>query len=230
MELFSPEHIDKIKIQVCREPVYHLIIDGLFGKENTDKIIQESLDLKRLFKPAVITEKHEVDEEYRKNETCFLENVYTNDRELSDILMCREAMIKSQWFKEMMASAPFPLNQFTYTTKGDTQLSRYNEPNSHYNWHLDGFDHRDRVATISYYVCSEPKKFEGGNLQITNGLISKGKIVNTVDEKPLVKEIEVKNDRAVIFYSQTPHCVTPIKESVPVEDARLSIQMWFGFQ
>jgi len=92
-----------------------------------------------------------------------------------------------------------------------------------YGWHTDNAGDKvllkRRVITLVYYFNTEPQKFTGGELIIAHPTIATQKI------------IEPKHNRAVIFLSQTLHCVNTVKlESDEFKDGRFAINYWIGFE
>ena len=75
-----------------------------------------------------------------------------------------------------------------------------------------------------YYVHRSPKKFNGGQLWLSDGLIFQGTLVSPGQ----ILRIEPKNDRLVIIDSRTPHCVRPTLSSSRFEDGRFAANVWIG--
>lgn len=59
------------RIQVRRDPVDHLVIDGLFDAARNRAIFEHVLALRDRFEPAVIGPDRRVDEGYRRNLICY---------------------------------------------------------------------------------------------------------------------------------------------------------------
>jgi PKHD-type hydroxylase len=97
---------------------------------------------------------------------------------------------------------------FRYSLTGleNTQFTKYVEENqSFYNWHKDeeptGFKHGPTRKLSGVLFLSDPKDYEGGELQICNGPED-------------IITIEPKKGRMVFFPSFTIHKVNPVTKGV----------------
>lgn len=89
-------------------------------------------------------------------------------------------------------------------------LSSY-QNGQHYGYHQD--INEPSNLTIVLFLCKEPKKFSGGSF-----------IINRGGHK---KTIRCKNNRLLIFPSNTFHKVTPVRmNSKRFDHGRFSIQIW----
>lgn len=152
----------------------------------------------------------------------------------------------------IMDQTPFPFSKFRMFDIWETQVSRYggepeteDEKGQFYTWHIDrvsGHSLADaRVVSMVYYVHSEPRRFEGGNIALSNGVVYDDKLVTTTatttaennnNNSSSNKELEIdpRNDRLLIFSSRSAHTVRPTKipKNTPFRDARFSINIWSG--
>ena len=132
-------------------------------------------------------------EPLKKNSAIFLDGIYAR-RELSNILTINRKLFSpevTEIFDDMD-------NCFKYVhhTNYDATLISYYEEKDYYKAHTDA-----SILTYLYWCHKEPKKFEGGDL-----------ILSELDEG-----ITYKNNRLVIFPSWRLHEVTPIKMIEEVE-------------
>jgi Rps23 Pro-64 3,4-dihydroxylase Tpa1-like proline 4-hydroxylase len=121
----------------------------------------------------------------------FFESIYL-DRSFSDILTINRKIFSDYYTKKLVSLNPI-FRYFILCNRDTTLLSYYSE-GDYYEEHQDM-----SLITILNYFNEEPKPFEGGNL-----------LFNDFDI-----EIEVKNNRTVIFPGCYSHEVLPITK---VED------------
>jgi hypothetical protein len=169
--------------------------------------------------------------------------------ENSPLLRAIDGIIHSDYMKELMDHTPFPCCKFRVMDTWETQVSRYggglvtddNEfireiegEKQFYTWHSDRITESrgsvttapdNRIVTMIYYVCKEPKHFRGGELFLSNGVIHGGKIVSAGDRR---LTLEPKNDRLVVFNSRTVHSVAPTSSKDVFEEGRFSVNIWLG--
>lgn len=93
-----------------------------------------------------------------------------------------------------------------------------------YNTHIDTFTGKDhktvRVLTAVYYLHSEPKAFQGGDLRLLP--------LRYGAEESNHLDIEPVSDRLVLFPSWAPHRVMPvISDSTDFRDSRFAINCWY---
>jgi Rps23 Pro-64 3,4-dihydroxylase Tpa1-like proline 4-hydroxylase len=124
-----------------------------------------------------------------------LNQFYTdNGRRLSSIMKyvdkCREPEFHN------IVKKLGPLHRLFFQTSMDSTLISYYENNDHYHTHMDY-----AKMTILIWFYKQPKKFEGGNLEL-------------VDTKEI---IEVKHNRLVMFPGFYEHAVLPVKINEKVE-------------
>lgn len=227
-----------MKIQIVEKPVYHIIIDDCFGKEISSKILEEFKIYEPLFQDATIYGSNgtENNPKIRKNKVLYIDTLFNMPntewqlRKLhragkSILLKTIDDFIESKFLRGFMESAPFPLCKLSEVNSWETQVSRYGEDESHYDWHIDRISGMDnRVVSVVYYVNSEPKQYQGGDLLLTNKL----KDGETVNEEDICR-ITPQNDRLVIFNSRSRHAVDKTTSSEKFLEGRFSINIWCGF-
>ncbi len=228
-------------IRVFQKPVFHIVIDNCFGKKINRDIFEHITSLKDQFEIAKIGRNKKVIEKYRTNINCYIDLLYSKNgysvrdgrkdwqdhkkhRARSPLLRAIDTMIEAEWTKDMMDSAPFPLCKFRHANTWSAQISRYGNEGQFYTWHTDNFEDDRRFVTMVYYVHSIPKRFQGGELCLTNGLHSQGKLIGQGE----ITELEPCNDRMLIFNSRTVHCVKPTRSSDKFREGRFSVNIWVG--
>jgi Rps23 Pro-64 3,4-dihydroxylase Tpa1-like proline 4-hydroxylase len=138
---------------------------------------------------------HDLDtgEVLKKNSALFLDGMYAR-REFSNILtLNRKLFLPEVSFNFQSMDNCF---KYIHLTNGDSTLISYYEEKDFYKAHTD-----TSLLTYLYWCHKEPKKFEGGDL-----------ILSELDEG-----ITYKNNRLVVFPSWRLHEVTPIKMIEEVE-------------
>lgn len=123
----------------------------------------------------------------KKNSAIFLEKFYVN-RMTSDINNITDKVFSPEIFEHLNSKGGV-FNYIKITNTNHNFLSYY-EDSDYYKPHLDY-----SVFTMLFWLCREPKKFEGGEL-----------IFDDLNEK-----IDFKSNRLVIFPSYLFHSVTPVK-------------------
>jgi|TARA_R110002126_G_scaffold5567_3_gene29406 hypothetical protein len=217
-----------MKFEIIYEPIPVIIIRDLFSNEVNKKILAESISNEKEFSYAVTGggDKEKVSE-FRTNLVAFYDNMY-DDRTKSILLESIDGLFSNNdEFKETMASAPYPINEFAHTNYHETQVSRYGDQGQKYNYHIDAFDSKTRRVTMVYYFNEEPKPYTGGILSVTRSPIYKG---NPIDKTQKVIDIEPENNMAIIFGSHVPHRVSPTTSPSDFNKGRFSVNCWIGFR
>ncbi len=123
----------------------------------------------------------------KKNSVIFLDDFYTN-RNYSNILQHYGKIYSSEIMDEFIKMD----NEFRYAQNCnfDRTIVSYYDNSDYYKPHYD-------IAhlTYLYWICKEPKAFEGGDLELPQ----------------LDTTIEYKNNRLVIFPSYYMHSVLPVE-------------------
>lgn len=198
-----------------------LCIDDFLDEEDARKVLQECLDLKKVYMPARVFDgasSTKIDPNYRANDVVYLGDVFKGDSERSDILRIMKERMWSEDCKKLWHEGYYIFDIINYSTWQEAVISRYGESNF-YKKHQDTrWDHITyRLVTLVYYVNRTPEQFSGGCLTLSNG------------EERL--PIEPKHNRAIVFPSFMFHEVEPIKmNSDRWEDGRFSLNYWIGFR
>jgi hypothetical protein len=209
----------KIDRPVFSSPV--LCIDDFLCAEDAQRILQECIDLKKVYMPARVFDgpnATKVDSKYRTNEVVYLDEVFRGDPQRSDILSIVKGKIWTDECRSLWHEGDYIFDIINYSTWQEAVISRYGN-SDFYEKHQDTrWDHITyRLVTLVYYVNSTPAMFEGGNLKLWKG------------EQSL--QIEAKHNRAVMFPSFTLHEVEGVRlDSEKWEDGRFSLNYWLGFQ
>lgn len=215
-----------IKVHLHRDP-FAIILEDVFDKDTLASIFTEIIANKSNFSDALIVQNGAsvINKNFRSNHTAFFDQIYADDRTKSILLTETTKLIASDIVINLLNSAPYPFSNYAMTDTHETQVSRYGDTNEKYDWHIDRIGNDpSRIITISMYMYKEPQRFSGGEIVLSNGVLSNGKIygeTNRLTYKP-------KNNSCVIFNSRTPHCVMPTTSPEVFEDGRFSIQLWIG--
>jgi hypothetical protein len=202
-----------------RAPV--LCIDAFLTEEDAQRVLQECLDLKKIYMPARVFDGPDatrIDPNYRTNEVVYLDDVYRSCLERSDILRIMKSRIWTSECRELWHEGYSLFDIINYSTWQEAVISRYGDQDF-YRKHQD--TRRDhityRLVTIVYYVQRNDAQFTGGSLVLWEG------------EDSL--RIEPKHNRAVVFPSFVFHEVESVHmESQEWECARFSLNYWIGFR
>jgi len=209
-----------MKFTIIRKP-YVIKIEDFFNKESAREVFDEAIKLQPWFE--------NVDDGYGKEnakqdkEVNFL-TTYGQNIDKSPMNIRLNIILKSPIIDSLLLSSPYPLNQLRYLTNIQTQLSRYGGEGDKFDWHVDAINARRQISMI-YYMIKEPAKFDGGNIEFSEGPISEGKLIQNDETVTLIP----RNNMALIFGSYTPHRVLPIV--IPTdkwEDGRFSFNCWLG--
>jgi Rps23 Pro-64 3,4-dihydroxylase Tpa1-like proline 4-hydroxylase len=208
-----------------RNPVPHLVIYDFFTKSQNELILLEALKHEKKFNTSTISKG--IDKEYRNNKVAYYDELYDKKRDDSALLSCLDLKFKDDdEFKDILASSPFTLCDFSVCNFHETQVSRYGNDEK-YKWHVDRIDNMRRHITLVYYFFKEPKRFKGGKLGLTNSPAYDAKLI---DDEPRIKTIEPINNMAVVFSSTALHNVTPTLSFKDFESGRFSANIWIGYK
>lgn len=202
-----------------RSPV--LCIDDFLLDEEAQKVLQECIDLKKIYVPARVFDgpnATKIDKRYRTNEVVYLDDVFRGAPERSDILSIMKKKIWTEKCKALWHEGYYIFDVINYSTWQEAVISRYGDCNF-YRKHQD--TRRDhityRLVTLVYYVNRIPEQFTGGSLMLWEGSES--------------LRVEPKHNRAVLFPSFTFHEVESVHmNSEKWEDGRFSLNYWMGFR
>jgi hypothetical protein len=198
-----------------------LCIDDFLIEEDAQRVLQECIDLKRIYKPARVFDgptATKIDRNYRKNEVVYLDDVYGGNPERSDILSIIKNKIWTEECRKLWHEGYYLFDIINYSTWQEAVISRYGNC-EFYKRHQD--TRKDRITyrliTLVYYVNKLPEQFTGGSLTLWQG-----------DD---CLSVEPKHNRAVVFPSFTFHEVQSVHMSNDnFEDGRFSINYWMGFR
>ena len=185
-----------MKFTIVKEPLPFLIIDDTYDKEEQIQIYKE-LDflVDKLRGPDETgSAKNKKDGSKKNNTGIFLDNVYRDVR-ISNILTNNRKLYCEE-VKNKLFECHYAYKLFENTNADSTLLSYYGDGGSY-------FSHTDTTAiTIITWFYKTPKNFTGGGFKFTEYDI----------------DVEVKNNRSVIFFSSYMHEVSKvslIEPSVP---------------
>ena len=174
----------------------YLVVDDFFNEVEQKEIWKELeflTDPSKLLPPEKTGAAFINDELLKKNQAIFLDTFY-GKRENSRILNNCMKMLSP----EMFSIFDDMDGEFKYAEGSnlDTTLLSYYEDTDYYKPHTD-----EAVLTFLYWCYKEPKAFDGGDL-----------LLPEIDA-----DIEVKNNRLVIFPSYRLHSVTPVSMNIKNE-------------
>ena len=198
-----------------------LCIDDFLPEADAQRILQECIDLKKVYMPARVfdgPDATKIDPTYRTNEVVYLDDVFRSAPERSDILTLMKKKIWTQECRALWHEGYLVFDIINYSTWQEAVISRYGNGNF-YKRHQD--TRRDhityRLVTLIYYVNRVPEQFTGGSLVLWNG------------EDSL--RLQPRHNRAIIFPSFTLHEVeTTFMNSERWDGGRFSLNYWMGFR
>lgn len=177
-----------MNIELFKTPFHYLKINGLFSKEERDKMLEEIFLIKNLTafnEPKYSNGATDEFGDYKnKNHSVFFDSIYAR-RECSNVLsinrklfsIFKEDELKDSWF--------FDGNNFN----ADTTLVSYYENKDFYQPHRDA-----SYMTAVTWMFKEPKSFTGGVLSFPDyGL-----------------DINVDNENTIVFPSNILHSVSEV--------------------
>jgi len=198
-----------------------ICIDNFLPEEDARKVLQECIDLKKVYMPAMIFDGPTAtrkDAQYRVNEVVGLDEVFRGAPERSDILSVIKGKIWTEECRNLWHEGDYIFDVINYSTFQEAVISRYGNC-GFYKKHQDTrWDHITyRLVTLVYYVNQLPERFTGGSLLLWKG-----------DE---CLRIDPKHNRALIFPSFTLHEVErTCMDGDKWEDGRFSVNYWIGFK
>jgi len=217
-----------MKIEINYSPCFHIIVRDVFTSKENKEILKEALSLEDKFLDSVIGQDGKIDKNFRSNRTALYDNIYTpsSKRQESTLLRKIEDVFRSKKIGGILASSEYPLTEFGRTNTHETQVSRYGD-NEQYKWHIDDMGvGQTRKITFVYYFHTTPKKFSGGEFEISNMPIYDGELQCEGE----VKRITVENNMMIIFSSNKAHRVVPTKSPKTFKDGRFSVNCWVGMK
>jgi Rps23 Pro-64 3,4-dihydroxylase Tpa1-like proline 4-hydroxylase len=198
-----------------------LVIDDFLVEEQSSMILQECIDLKKVFMPGMVFDgknSTKVDPSYRTNEVVYLDEIFRSAPERSHILSIIGKKIWTDECRALWHEGYSIFDVINYCTRHEAVLSRYGDDQLYHRHQDTRWDHITyRLVTMVYYVNREPEKFSGGELVLWH-------------DSEQVK-IQAKHNRAVVFPSFLMHQVETVQmKSNEWDDARFSINYWMGFR
>lgn len=205
-----------MNIKEYAKPRPHILIDEIFSKEEEKQILDECIKLDPIYKEGLMYDfklKKDIKHEEKEASDIFLDKFYENKRENSDILKIFDNFFWGEKMREIYTNSRYPIfDLVNYTSTDNTHIIRYGDKDF-YDWHHDKFEPPYGFVTMSYMICSKPKKFTGGDFQLKWN-----------DE---IKTIKFKSNKAILFPSITQHRATPVQmKSKDKKDYRYTIQQW----
>ena len=177
-----------MKFTIIKEPIPYLIIDRTYTIEEQIQIYSE-LDflVDKLQGPEHTHSAIDCSGNIKKNRGIFLDDFY-KDLNFSNIFKCNRKLFKNEIIDALHQCHPAYslVNNINFDS---TLLSYYDDGESY-------FSHTDfAIVSMVTWFFKEPKNFEGGDFKFTDYNL----------------EVEVKNNRTVIFFSSYNHEVSEVK-------------------
>ena len=217
---------NKKDITINYDPVYYIVIRNVFPKEINKKILDEAISNKKNFNPSSVGGKeNNIIKKTRSNISSFYDEVYASDRTKSILLKTMDNFFSHSSIGAILSSSRIPLNEFSGTNVHETQVSRYGNDKQKYDWHCDSSD-KKRIITMVYYMNKEPKKYTGGEIQLSRSPCMFGKLVD--DKKDNTITITPENNMMVIFAGNDSHRVLQTTSPKKFEGGRFSVNCWIG--
>jgi len=139
-----------MKIKIKRDPVDLIIIENVFSKKINKAILNEAINNKKHFEPAVLSKGH--DSSVRNNLMSYYDRLYKNNRTKSVLLNnISNLFTKNEIFREGLVSFEYPFTLFMQTDRHETQVSRYGDSGQKYDWHIDNLASQQRILSFVYY-------------------------------------------------------------------------------
>jgi hypothetical protein len=173
---------------IVKDPIPFLIIDNTYTKEEQVKIFRE-LDFlsEKLLTPDQTASAKKDNGELKNNTGLFLDYAYSN-RNVSDILSVNRKIF-SQEVMDKLSSCHYAYNQFRHINYDITLISYYDDKSSYFS-HTDS----NAITAVTWFFKS-PINFTGGDFTFTD----------------FNKQVELKNNRTVIFFGCYKHEVSEVK-------------------
>jgi hypothetical protein len=149
-------------------PILH--IDEFLPEEDANKVLQECIDLKKIYMPARVFDgaNNTVEDlRYRKNEVVYLDEVFRSAPDRSDILALLKRRLWEEECRALWHEGYYIFDVVNYHSHHEAVLSRYGK-HDFYKRHRDTRqDHITwRMVTMVYYVNRSPRQFSGGVLKL----------------------------------------------------------------
>jgi Rps23 Pro-64 3,4-dihydroxylase Tpa1-like proline 4-hydroxylase len=189
-------------------PREHLVIDDFFSSPDLAVIWSEIMRLESQFKVGLQNSNYR---QVKKNRNLVVHADTKVRGRQNKLFSITTSAIHSAQMLERLESAKSPFYRFLKFCKSESlHLSSYQDGHA-YGRHVD--INEPSNITIVIFICKEPRAFRGGNFELEFG----GK----------KKTVRFKNNRLLMFPSNTPHRVTPVRlDDRSFENARISLQAW----
>ncbi len=180
-----------MKAEIIKEPYPYIVIDDFYDFDEYQMIWQE-LDFltyeRKMMLPKDSGSAHENGRLLKNNRCIWMDDVYT-DRKFSNILQVNRKIFTDQRVKDCIKECG-PLYAHFHECDYDGTLLSYYDNSTKYESHKD-----KALFSCLWWTYRQPKVFSGGDLTLTD----------------LEQNIELKDNRMVIFLSQFRHEVSEIK-------------------
>ena len=176
-----------MKFTIVKEPIPFLIIDDTYNKEEQSQIYNELDFFASKFQSAENTGSAlDMNGNPKNNAGIFLDDVYS-DRSFSNILNINRNLFNIN-VRSNLSKCHYAYDLLSNSNFDKTLVSYYDDGGSY-------FSHADSsVISIITWLHKQPKNFLGGNFKFTDYNL----------------DVEVKNNRTIIFFSTYMHEVSEV--------------------
>lgn len=198
----------KMKFTIVKEPIPFLIIDDTYDSDELLQIYKEIDFLANKLLDSSKSQSAEKNGIIKNNRGIFLDHFY-KDLAYSDILKI-ERKLYSQEVVKNLVECHYAYNVFHSTNFDSTLLSYYDDGSSY-------FSHHDKaVISMVTWLFKEPKNFIGGEFIFSDFNLN----------------IDVKNNRTVIFFGSYKHEVTEvlIQDKTALFSGRFSLTQFLAIK
>jgi hypothetical protein len=187
------------------DPIPHVVIDNFFGSKVNQTILQLIEDHLPQFSAGEVQNNGniELNTKYKRNGNLWLDSFD------SSIV---------NFFRNNFFNFSIRNNELNHANRmHEVLLSQYVN-GDFYDWHTD----LGGSVTWNYFIFKEPRQFNGGEFCLSDALI-----YETINNRT-VKEIDLLNDRLVIFPAKYQHKVKQVQSiwAQPMSN-RFTIQVFF---
>jgi len=185
-----------MNIKYINGRIPYILMENIYNKFEIDLIKKELnflLDENKILYPDQSSSATTNNEILKRNRCIFLDQIYTN-KNYSNILRISDKLfdLNGQHLRLLKPHEHWIFKNHCYNNKEQHILLSYYSDGDYYKKHLDFCK-----LTMLIWLYNEPKKFEGGNL-----------ILSDDDYR---EEILLRNNFGIIFPSMIFHEVTPVK-------------------
>jgi predicted 2-oxoglutarate/Fe(II)-dependent dioxygenase YbiX len=195
-----------MKISEYFEPRNHIVIDEFFLPQHLEQVWSEIIKLENKMEIGLQGTNDNRYRDIKRNRNFHLEPDSKN--------IITDLVVKYLWHPTFLDILNLQKSSFgqplRFCNPRPVHVSCYQDQD-HYGFHVD--ENQPSNLTVVIFLCKEPKEFSGGNFILKHGKSQ--------------KVVQFKNNRMLIFPSNTLHKVTNVHLSENTySNSRFSLQMW----